>query len=291
MEDNTFIENASYNWSEDSTRLIVSPSRLAKLIYFYVQEIGDFKTTHPYFTERRNLNSFLIVYTISGGGLLRYEGNEYELHAGQCFFINCINYHYYETPENGNWEFLWIHFNANNALGYYNEFVKNGFKIINISDTFYVESTLRRILALNRKKDMNTELISSNLISNLLTELLVECCTDGSPFVYIPLYVKETMKNIESGFKEHLSLDYFAKTYSISKFYLSREFKKFTGTTINEYIINTRISYAKELLKYSGLSVNEIAFETGINHVSHFINLFKARENMTPLAFRKEWKG
>ncbi|WP_366250085.1 helix-turn-helix domain-containing protein [Thomasclavelia ramosa] len=60
--------------------------------------------------------------------------------------------------------------------------------------------------------------------------------------------------------------------------------------TINEYIILSRISYAKGLLKNTDLTVQEITFEVGMNNVSHFINLFKARENLTPLAYRKNWK-
>ena len=62
------------------------------------------------------------------------------------------------------------------------------------------------------------------------------------------------------------------------------------GITINEYLILTRISYAKELLKYTSLPVSEITFEVGMNNVTHFINLFKAREGCTPLVYRKRWK-
>ena len=63
------------------------------------------------------------------------------------------------------------------------------------------------------------------------------------------------------------------------------------GITVNEYLINARISYAKELLKYTDMPVGEIAFESGMNNVTHFINLFKSREEMTPLAYRKAWRG
>jgi len=143
-QNNHYLERASYSWSNDSIRLIVTPSSVAKSIFFYIQEAGYFKTQAPYFTERQNLDSFLIVYTISGKGLLRYEGKEYTLSSGQCFYINCMNHHYYEALTNNTWEFLWIHFNGSTALGYYEEFVRTGFKILNIQDRFLIESTLRR---------------------------------------------------------------------------------------------------------------------------------------------------
>ncbi|MFD0676548.1 MULTISPECIES: helix-turn-helix domain-containing protein [unclassified Paenibacillus] len=60
--------------------------------------------------------------------------------------------------------------------------------------------------------------------------------------------------------------------------------------TPNEYIITRRITFAKELLKYSSIPVAEIAAQCGTDNVSHFISLFKHREEMTSLAFRKKWQ-
>lgn len=288
--DQNYEERASYSWSEDSVRLIITASNVAKSIYFYIQEAGYFKTSDSYFTERKNLNSFLIVYTISGSGHLKYQGCNYSLSAGQCFYINCMEHHYYETARNSDWEFLWVHFNGSSALGYYEEFVKNGFKTVQIQDTFFMESTLRRILALNQKRNASTEVLTSSLITNVLTELLVQTITFDAQTIFMPGYIKNVLKDIDQNFKSPLSLDELAGRHGVSKFHLSKEFKKYTGTTVNEYIIANRLSYAKELLKYSNDSVNEIAYKIGMNHVSHFINLFKNRENTTPLAYRKEWQ-
>lgn len=290
QKNNNYLEHASYSWSEDSTRLIVTPSNVAKSIFFYIQEAGYFKTQAPYFTERQNLDSFLIVYTISGKGLLRYEGKEYILTSGQCFYVNCMKHHYYETLSNNTWEFLWIHFNGSNALGYYEEFSKQGFKILNIQDKFLIESTLRRIIAINRKKDISTEINTSNLIINILSEILIQTSINEAQTLFIPDSIKATIKYIDQHFHTPITLDTLEKYIGVSKFHLSKEFKKYTGSTIGEYIITNRLSYAKELLKYSDLSINEITFKSGMNNVSHFINLFKNHEGTTPLAYRKEWR-
>ena len=285
-----YLERASYTWSQDSIRIIASPTTTAKSIYFYIQEAGYFKTTPPYFTERKNLNSFLMVYTISGKGTLNYEGHTYSLTSGQCFYINCMNHHYYQCASNHSWEFLWIHFNGNNALGYYEEFSKNGFKILKFKGSSFIETTIARIISLHKKKNIHTELLSSNLIVDLLTEILIENTSNQESSIFLPDYIKDVMKEIDKNFKDELSLDYLATKYNISKFHLSKKFKKCIGITVNEYIINSRLTYAKELLKYSGLPVSEISSQSGIPNVSHFINLFKSRENITPLAYRKEWR-
>lgn len=285
-----YLERYSAGWSEDSVRLIITSGSFAKATYFYAQEAGYFKTDESYFTERQNLNSFLIVYTISGKGNLTYDGESYELTGGSCFFINCMKHHFYHTAPGEHWEFLWLHFNGRSALGYYEEFVKNGFQIVPVQDTFLVETNLRRILAINQRRTVSTEVLTSSLITNLLTELLIQTMTFHTQKLLIPDYVKKALDLLDRNFRSQLSLDALAALVGVSKFHLSKEFKKYTGTTVNEYLITTRISYAKELLKYSSMSVHEIAYDCGMSNVSHFINLFKAREGTTPLAYRREWQ-
>lgn len=285
-----YYERFSAGWSEDSIRLFNTPSAFAKSTYFYIQECGYFKTDDTYFTERQNLNSYLLVYTLSGEGNLSYQGRTYTLQKGDCFYINCMEKHHYHTTKRKNWELLWFHFNGPIALGYYEKFVQNGFHIVHVQDEFLFESSFRRILSINQKRDITTEILSSNIIVSILTELTIQSITNNATYILLPDTIKQVLSDIEHNFKSDISLQSLSEKHNMSKFHLAKEFKKYTGTTITEYIITNRLSYAKELLKYSDFPISEIAYMVGINNVSHFINLFKARENMTPLVFRKSWK-
>ena len=175
-------------------------------------------------------------------------------------------------------------------MGYYKEFTRNGFQILSVRDEFFMERTLWRIIALNQKKDLTTELVTSNLINGILTELLLQTATNNADTFLIPAYIRQIVREIDKNFKSGLPLSYFEEFTHRSRYHILKEFKKYIGVTIHEYIITARISYAKELLKYSDLPVSEIAFESGMNNVTHFINLFKAREGTTPLAYRKAWR-
>lgn len=219
------LERGSHTWSNDSIRMILTPGRTAKNLYFYTQEVGYFKTSYPYFSERENLDSFLMIYTLSGKGFLEYEGKNYTLTEGDCFFIDCEKHHLYRTEPEDNWEFLWIHFNGNNCLGYYKEFTKNGFRIIHCQDHFFWERTLWRIIALHQKKDMTTEPITSNLINTMLTELIIETATNSADTFQIPEYIKEISKDIDKNFRCNLSLSYFETKYHRSKYHILKELK------------------------------------------------------------------
>jgi len=113
--------------------------------YLYMQECGYFRTSSPYYTERSSLPSYLILYTLSGQGLLQYEHDSYPLKAGCCFYIDCMQPHRYEPQKGQEWEFLWLHFHGISAGGYYMEFHSTGSPVVLIQEPFLMESTLRRI--------------------------------------------------------------------------------------------------------------------------------------------------
>lgn len=175
-------------------------------------------------------------------------------------------------------------------MGYYEEFHKNLCPIVYFEDSFFIESTLRRIISLHQRKDIHRELLSSKLIVDILTELILLDTPKEYYEIHTPGYIKELKYKLNKEFKNRITLDELAREFNISKFHLAKEFKKHTGTTINEYLIDRRLNHSKELLKYSDHSISEIAFSCGMNQVSHYINLFKEREGKTPLSFRKEWR-
>lgn len=285
-----YKENLDFTWSEDSIRFINTATPRARQVFFYVQEAGDFLTSPPYFTERENLNSFLLIYTLKGKGKLSYRGKTWHLTPGTTAYIDCMEHHYYECLKNQQWKFLWLHFNGPSALGYYEEFLKSDFHILDSMDAFFMESTMRRILAITRRKDLHSEILASGLITEILTQILIQNSTETLGLGFMPDFLKAAVKEIDVRFKEPLTLDFLAAQTGISKYHLAREFKRYIGMPPNEYVIVSRLNYSKDLLKYADLTVEEIAFECGFRQVSHFINLFKKHEGTTPLKFRRLWQ-
>lgn len=285
-----YQEKASYAWSDDSIRLYGLPGSAVKNDYFYMQEAGYFKTEWPYFTERIYLNSFLIVYTLNGEGVLTYENKEYHLYPGSCFFIHCMKYHEYHTEKGKKWEFLWLHFNGAGAFGYYQQFVRDGFCILE-EENALIEQQLRAILAVNQERSVTTEICTMRSIVDILTELVLKCSGNRLTMGRVPDYIKNAQRYMEKHFAEKISLDDLAGFLHISKFHLVREFSRWVGFSPYEYLIELRMAYAKEMLKYSETPVSEIALACGMNQPSYFIRLFKEREGKTPLQYRKEWNA
>lgn len=286
----TYRLKAAYDWSPDSVWLIGTPSSVAKSTFFYVQEVGRFKTGPKYFTERENLNSYLIVFTIAGKGYLHYMGRDYTLLPKQAFFIDCMEYQYYRTDATDLWEIAWVHFNGATSSGYYQQFAKRGSPVVSLAYGTPVPTIINQLIDIHQRKDVRTEPISSKLLVELLTHMLLAANDNDSSEFFIPDQIRKIMTYLDEHYDQRLSLNNLAKTHSISKYHLVREFKKYTGFTPYQYLINTRITRAKQLLTNTDLPVAEIASKVGIDNVSHFINLFKKREDITPHSFRKKWQ-
>lgn len=77
-----------------------------------------------YFTTREGFDSYLIKITVSGCGILRYEGGEYLVPVGKFYWIDCRKWHDYRTSGE-DWHVLWVHFYGAAAKYYYELFLAN----------------------------------------------------------------------------------------------------------------------------------------------------------------------
>ena len=81
-------------------------------------------------------------------------------------------------------------------------------------------------------------------------------------------------------------LSVLAAEYGYSATYLGKLFHKSVGISFSNYLLNSRINYAKILLMNSELSISEIAEKLGYYDTAHFVNQFKKIVGSTPTAYR-----
>jgi AraC-like DNA-binding protein len=68
--------------------------------------------------------------------------------------------------------------------------------------------------------------------------------------------------------------------------YLTRVFKKQTGTTTLEYLNSVRLQKAKNMLLNTDMTISQIAYAVGFADEKYFMRLFRRRENVTPTKYR-----
>ena len=88
---------------------------------------------------------------------------------------------------------------------------------------------------------------------------------------------------------EKITLEELSSRFFISKYHLSREYKKHYGITIGNDLTARRLSHAKSLLRFSDGSIEGIAAACGFSDAGYFIKVFRRSEGMTPLEYRRKW--
>lgn len=103
-------------------------------------------------------------------------------------------------------------------------------------------------------------------------------------------YVERCKDYIEQNYRKKIYLDDLAESLKLNESYLSRLFRKETGTTMQEYIVKVRVEHTANLLIYSEESLATIAEYVGFPSQSYMGKMFKKYKGMSPRAFREKNK-
>ncbi|WP_054023830.1 response regulator [Bacillus sp. FJAT-28004] len=85
---------------------------------------------------------------------------------------------------------------------------------------------------------------------------------------------------------DEMSRDVIAAQVFLNPDYLSRIFKKETGFSISDYVLQERIRVAKELLSKTDMPVSGVAITVGYSNFSHFTKIFKKYTESNPMEYR-----
>lgn len=101
--------------------------------------------------------------------------------------------------------------------------------------------------------------------------------------------IEKTLTYINEHLSEKISLDTLACLAAMGKTNYSNVFKKVTGMTVWDYILNARVELAANLLleKKGDYNITEVAYKCGFNNSAHFNKTFKKLKGKTPSDFKK----
>jgi AraC family transcriptional regulator len=99
--------------------------------------------------------------------------------------------------------------------------------------------------------------------------------------------VTETIRAIEHGPHEALSLAQLAQRAGVSRFHFLRIFERLTGVTPHQYLISARLRQAAIRLHLDSSKIVDVALDCGFNDVSNFNRTFRAEFGVSPRAYRQ----
>ncbi|MBQ8088719.1 MAG: helix-turn-helix transcriptional regulator [Clostridia bacterium] len=75
----------------------------------------------------------------------------------------------------------------------------------------------------------------------------------------------------------------------MSPSYLSTLFRRESGVSISNYILNKRMEAARNMLRFSDIPYSEISATLAFSSQSHFIQVFRKQVGCTPHEFREQY--
>lgn len=87
---------------------------------------------------------------------------------------------------------------------------------------------------------------------------------------------------------EQLRIEHLAALFNLSATYVSEYFRKFTGESPQQYILQYKIKLVEQRLSNSELTIGQIADELGFTDESHLSRQFKKYYGISPANYRKK---
>ncbi|NEW05702.1 AraC family transcriptional regulator [Paenibacillus sp. SYP-B3998] len=106
-----------------------------------------------------------------------------------------------------------------------------------------------------------------------------------------PDLVAQTLRYINEHYMDPITLEQLAQVLNYSSKNLSKVFKKQTGYSLIDYVIQVRIHKAKDLLKRTDSTIQEIAESIGYSDRLYFTRIFKKHAGVSPGSFKEIVQG
>jgi AraC family transcriptional regulator len=125
------------------------------------------------------------------------------------------------------------------------------------------------------------------MIEGLALEMMAETFRQATASTRAaPPWLGQAKEILHEQFSDRPSLGYLATSMGVHPVHLAREFRRFYGCTITEYVLQRRLEFACHEMLNSRAPLSEIALAAGFFDQSHFARAFKAQMGMSPNQYR-----
>lgn len=240
-------------------------------------------------------NHFLFHYVISGKGQLRYtdtsgQKQHVDVHAGEGFMIFPGKINTYQADQSDPWHYIWIEFDG---LRMHERLSQVG---ITEDDPRYAptaadarDEMMRQMLYIVEHLDESPLNVVGHmyLFFDFLTKSTERPSRQDRHGDLRSFYISEAIEYIERHYQEDMTVGDIAANSGLDRSYLGSLFKASVGTSMQQYLMNYRMSRACELLNLTALAVSEVGVAVGYPNQMRFSRAFKNAKGVSPREWRK----
>lgn len=225
---------------------------------------------HRYGPAQRDY--YLFHYILSGEGRLFSSGKEHKVKKGQLFIIRPGETTTYEAGEKDPWHYCWIGFDCRIQIG---SWIKN-----DVVDASSCEHIFRDVLESVEHMEDKALYLCGKLYD--LISALTEIQSGKERGDTAKEYILKAKSFMEANFIRPIYIEDIARSLNLNRSYFSTLFKKETGKSPQQYLVDFRLKKAAELLSRERLSLKEAAGSCGYTDIYAFSKMFKKRYGISP---------
>ncbi len=267
-------------------------------------EIFHYKDQPSIEVEYHNHDFYEIYFFISGKVNYIVEGKCYALNHDDILVINNKELHKPDIQKGSIYEriVLWVNpefikrlcNDQSNLLLCFEHPFKNKNNLLrpNAEILATIKNILNKLIKSNATASFGSDILNRAYLTELIIHVnraFLEVSDDGglADDVISNPKIFEIIQYINQHLHEDLSLENLSERVFISKYHLARQFKKYTGFTLYNYIQRKRLIFAKSLLK-EDLNLAEVCQRCGFSDYSNFIRAFKNAYHLSPKKYARQ---
>ena len=234
------------------------------------------------------VDSWLLVFTISGKGHLKAGLRDYELTPDNIALVAPGTLTDFSGSKHSSWNFYWVVFQCADNWRPYLQWPQSGPGVCQLEGASESFAPVERNLSQLYHNYVESGPLKMELDHNLLEQLLLRCaaCLPRESNRKMDPRVHVARAYIDEHYTADIVLADVAAASNISSSRLSGLFKKETGSSVMAYRNELRLVKAAQLLLHSNLRIADIGDRVGYSEQAFFSRIFRKHLGMSPRQYR-----
>ncbi|WP_127533952.1 AraC family transcriptional regulator [Paenibacillus kobensis] len=249
---------------------------------------------HPLHKIGPAVHEYVLVHTVlSGSGTYTARGRTYTCRAGDSFIIFPGELFSYQADALDPWHYVWVSFIGSSAQALLATVGITPEKPIVAGGRLTDIRTLYSSLMDSLSKTDEPRI--ADLESSGWLRLLLSCLGQANraePAIAVDTtaidrQIEQAIRFMSLHYAQPVSIEQLSRTLGYHRTHLSRMFKRMTGLSPKQYLMQIRLERAQKLLTDTTMPIDQVAVSAGFNDALYFSKKFRSWAGASPSAYRQ----